>query len=76
MSPGDMILTGCVLHMLSRAGQRLRDKCCVRPRVRPLEETHGEVTLTVGEVGGRQTVTEEHAVGLGHLQVDHVRGVL
>lgn len=33
-------------------------------------------TLTVGEVRRRQAVTKENASGFGHLQVDHVSGVL
>ena len=33
--------------------------------------------LTVGDVGrSGEAVVHEHAVGLGHLEVDHVRGVL
>lgn len=68
-SPGDTTSPGSaggVLRMLDREVKGLSWR----------EETHGEVTLTVGEVGRRQAVAEEHAVGLGHLQVDHVGGVL
>lgn len=39
-------------------------------------QSNTQVTLTVGEVRRRQAVTKEDASGFGHLQVDHVGGVL
>lgn len=39
-------------------------------------QSNTQVTLTVGEIRRRQAVTKEDASGFGHLQVDHVGGVL
>lgn len=39
-------------------------------------QSNTQVTLTVGEVRRRQAVTMEDTSGFGHLQVDHIGGVL